>query len=365
VSKKSTLIIIAESIIIVVLIGFLLWRSGSNVSDESSTPSELLRYPKLGDAITPIDYSNNDYWLTRPDLAGQSHSAAKNDVDVFFVYPTSWRAEAGEYPIAEINNAEMRHWAEYYLTTRGSAFETAGTIYAPYYRQLDAAFGLSQASDMDRIEYFAGVPYTDIKASFEYYLENFNNGRPFILAGHSQGSAMCLLLLTDYLKDHPDVYKRMIAAYVIGIPMVQSIYDQYPHLRAAQSANDTGVIISYNTQAPVVDGVNPLSSPESVLINPISWRTDTDEIPASESKGSIIVSDDSTFVDAPQLADARIDPTRGVIICDVDREQFSSAAASRAYFPLGMFHENDIPLFYYDLRANAELRVQEYLAQQG
>jgi pimeloyl-ACP methyl ester carboxylesterase len=328
---------------------FALWRS--------EKPMEFkIGFPEIGDPILPTDYKDMDNWL-------EVQKAADKPVDVFFIYPTSWRAKPGEFPISGINNPEMRHWAKYYLDTRASAFETAGNVYAPYYRQLDASFAVSQQTTIMTSAYFAGVPYTDIRAAFDYYIKNFNGGRPFILAAHSQGSAMGLLLLLDYMKERPDVYKRMVAAYLIGAPIIQTIYDQFPHLKAAQRADDTGVIISYNTQAPVVDAPgNLLANPNSVLINPVSWRIDGEKIEADQSKGSVEANEDTNeLVDLGSIADAQLDQSLGAIITNVDREKFSSAAESRSYFPLGVFHENDIPLFYYDLRANAELRARTFL----
>jgi hypothetical protein len=67
------------------------------------------------------------------------------------------------------------------------------------------------------------APAPDVTAAFEYYLRHFNSGRPFILAGHSQGSAVLKYLMSGYMKSYPDVYQRMIAAYVVG----QSITPQY------------------------------------------------------------------------------------------------------------------------------------------
>jgi hypothetical protein len=327
---------------------FVLWR-------KASTEPVEIGYPKRGDRIAPADYADSNNWLA-------VEQNPEKPVDVFFIYPTSWRAKPGEFPIAGIDNGEMRHWAKYYLDTRASAFKTAGNIHAPFYRQLDAAFALSQHSATTASEYFSGVPYTDIKAAFVHYMKHFNGGRPFILASHSQGSAMSLLLLVDYMKEHPEVYRRMVAAYLIGIPVTRDIYRAYPWLKAAQGADDTGVIISYNTQSPTVDAPgNPLANENSVLINPVSWQTGDDEAPASQSKGSVAV-DEKTgeLTDLGSVAGARIDPARGVVITRVDRERFSSGKESRAYFPLGVLHENDIPLFYYDLRANAELRAKVF-----
>jgi hypothetical protein len=316
-----------------------------------------LRYPHHGDNIEPTDYSNPDNWLALG-------SDGTHDVDVFFLYPTSWRAAHGQYPISTIENSEMRHTAFYYLNTRASAFETAGNIYAPFYRQLDASFAVSQ-QPLDGLSLFGGVPFTDAAAAFDYYIKHYNKGKPFILASHSQGSFVTAAIIAFYLRDNPDVYERMIAAYLIGMPIPEGFYEFFPHIKPARSADDLGVVISYNTNSPVVDGQNPFVFPDSVLINPVTWVTDESYAPNGLSKGGIIVNDDGTFVDAPNLADAKIDKSKGTLVSNVDREQFSSPPASRAYFPLGVLHENDIPLYYYDLRANAENRVEKWFARAG
>ncbi|MFR2406214.1 MAG: DUF3089 domain-containing protein, partial [Eubacterium callanderi] len=118
------------------------------------------------------------------------------------------------------------------------------------------------------------------------YLEHENNGRPFILAGHSQGSNMLLYLLGEYMKAHPVVYRRMVAAYVIGYSVTGDYLAQNPHLRFAEAADDTGVIISYNTEAPGVTADNPVLLPGAKVINPISWTRDETLAPAEQSLGS-------------------------------------------------------------------------------
>jgi hypothetical protein len=63
------------------------------------------------------------------------------------------------------------------------------------------------------------------------------------------------------------------------------------------------------------------------------------------------------------MTDARYELSRGTIICTtVDREAFSSGPASRACFPVGVLHENDIPLYYFDLRHNAMERTRAFPA---
>jgi hypothetical protein len=312
--------------------------------------------PVGGDNIKPSDYSNPDNWLALP-----AKKSRKKKTDIFFIYPTSWRAD-GKYPVADIDNPEMRQWAQYYLKFRATAFETAGNIFAPYYRQLDALFADQTGSAQKAYTYFRGVPKTDIIAAFDFYIKNLNDGRPFILAGHSQGSVMIREILFDYMKNNPEVYKRMIAAYAVGVSMLKEDYEKNPHIKPAAGADDIGVVISYNTEAPVVDPPgNPLSVSGAVLINPVSWKTTDELAKKTENIGSLFVDEDNKTKKIKRLADAKINPSRGTVICStVEREKWSSAPESRAYFPLGVFHENDIPLYYYDLRKNAENRVKQY-----
>ncbi|MDR3256772.1 MAG: DUF3089 domain-containing protein [Endomicrobium sp.] len=341
--------------IIIFFIFFSLVTFIFNLQAVAYSNSTQFVVPSSGDEIQPSDYNNPNNWLALPgkkDLI--------RNVDIFFIYPTAWRAN-GQYPIAEIDNQEMRHWAKYYLKFRASAFNTAGNIFAPYYRQLDAFFAVQIGSPQKAYLYYQGIPKTDILAAFDYYIKNFNNNKPFILAGHSQGSIMIAEILSDYMKANPEVYKRMIAAYAIGIPLTKTWYLQNPHLKPAQGATDIGVVISYNTEAPVIDGKNPMSNPDTVTINPISWKITDEYVSKNNNLGSIYVDKNWKLRKSKHVADAKINFARGTIICStVDREKWSSQPASRAYFPLGVFHENDIPLYYYNLRKNAEDRVAEY-----
>ena len=76
-----------------------------------------------------------------------------------------------------------------------------------YYRQVGLeSFKMPLADFLEA----SRKPYQDVKDAFYYYLEHYNEGRPFILAGHSQGSAMLLELMRreSVSYTHLDVYKR-------------------------------------------------------------------------------------------------------------------------------------------------------------
>lgn len=312
---------------------------------------------KQAPAADVTDYSQAVHWLSIPVVS--------HDVDVFYLYPTAWQKVQDSDPnICDIDNPSMLAGSAAAFERSATAFETFANIYAPYYRQADAAYALTlPLPEHDAL--IAGIPTTDAVAAFDYYIKHYNDGRPFILAGHSQGSNVLINLLTGYLKDHPEVYQRMIAAYVIGYPVTAQTIAENPHLKFAEGPDDTGVIISYNTQAPdVAPGVNPvLSGLTGLVINPITWtRTET---PATTDEGlGSIMPDPATlkFGPVPQYADARVDIAHGVLIATTADEDVLYELTQHG-FPRGVYHSFDYPFYYFNIRANAQNRVDKYLGK--
>lgn len=306
-----------------------------------------------------IDYSVSKNWLFLP-------TSNVKDVDVFYVYPTAWFKEDPSEPnICAIDNRIMLIGSQGAFDRQATAFETVGNIYAPYYQQADAAYILSLAEE-ERWDFVNTIPAKDVTAAFDYYIKNYNNDKPFILVGHSQGAMMLQLLLRDYMARNPAVYKRMVSAYVIGYPITEKYMAANKHLKFAQGADDTGVIVSYNTQSPKIGaGENILVTDNTgLVINPINWKRDETPALASESLGSYMP-DDASFASSyskvENLADARIDLSQGVIVCSsVDDEKMHEL--SRGSFALGVYHSFDIPFYYYNLRENAERRANNFLS---
>lgn len=304
-----------------------------------------------------VDYSRPEHWLSLP-------AAATKGVDVFYLYPTAWqKTNASDPSICEIDNASMLYYSKNAYQRQATAFEPVGNIYAPYYRQVD----LTPPPEV-RTKLTAGIPTSDSVAAFDYYIQHYNNGRPFILAAHSQGSDVLVNLLAGYMKEHPALQERMIAAYVIGYSVTTSYLAANPHLKFAEGADDTGVIISYNTEAPdTVAGTNPVVLPGALAINPITWTRSETLAPASQNLGSIMVNPDGSPVRDAQgnilkvmnYADAQVDLARGVVICTTTDE--NKLAPGNATFGRGVYHSFDIPFYYFDIRQNAANRVEKYL----
>ncbi len=328
-------------------------NSGKSKSSSSSTSSS---------SKTP-DYSNKAHWLALP-----SSKAAKKKVDVFFLYPTSYIDTNPSAPmICAIDNPEMQSGAKAAFSRTVTAFAPLADIYAPYYRQANIrVLALSQSEQQSIV---GGRPTTDALAAFDYYVKHYNKGRAFILAGHSQGSNVMINLLAEYMKKNPKVYKRMVTAYLPGYSITPEYLKRNPELKFAQSGDDTGVIVSYNTEAPTIQGTNPVVLPGAMVINPITWTRTEMPATAAQNLGSIAVNPQTGYaaLDAqgnPQKvmneADAQINTSRGVLISSsVDP---STLDPGNNLVASGIYHNYDYPFYYFDIRANAENRINRYFS---
>ncbi|HNW72721.1 MAG TPA: DUF3089 domain-containing protein [Bacteroidales bacterium] len=303
-------------------------------------------------APVATDYSQATHWLSVP--------VTEKAVDIFYLYPTAWRkTNQDDLNICAVDDPQMLKGAASAYQRQATAFETVGNVYAPFYRQADANWALNLPQDQ-KDSVIGSIPTLDATAAFDFYLNHFNKGRPFILAGHSQGSNVLLFLLSGYLKQHPEVYSRMIAAYIIGNPVTQNYLTANPHLKFAMGPDDTGVIISYNTQSPAVPpgGNLVVSNLIGLVINPITWTRETTPATTSQGLGSFMPDSAGHFTKVPQYADARIDPTQGVLIC-------TTAVDSNLIlvFGPGVFHSYDYPFYYYNLQENALRRTNKFLGK--
>ena len=300
------------------------------------------------------DYSQTAHWLSvpAPDMA----------VDVFYLYPTCWqKIDSTDPNICDIDNPSMLAGATPAFERQAAAFETFANVYAPYYRQADAGYTLRLPEDQ-REELIGGIPTMDATAAFDYYIKHYNQNRPFILAGHSQGSNVLIHLLSGYLKENPEVYQRMVAAYVIGYPVTSAFLANNPHLKFSEGADDIGVIISYNTQAPsVIPPHNPVVSDiVGLVINPITWTRTETEATIAEGLGSIMPDPVTLkFEPVPQYADALVDIKNGVLICTSADSNGLNKYTS--YFGKGVYHSFDYPFYFFNIRVNARNRADKFL----
>ena len=309
------------------------------------------------------DYSNKEYWYKRPEIT--------KEADTFYIYATEYilgSFEEGAPDYATFDNEEMLEGVVVEYNCHATAFDDATNVFVPYYRQS----GLKYAGEIYKKTgnvnaAFLGMPYDDITAALDYYFENCNGGRPFIIAGHSQGSSMVLLLLSQYFKDHPDYLKRMVAAYVIGYSVTKEYLDANPHLKFVSGETDTGVIVAWNTEGPKnveINAHNIVVLPNTRSINPLNWKLDETYAPASENLGSLIQNEETGEAEIGDIgADAQINLARGVVVTHAKVEPMPEEAAKIAaeFFGPDGRHDNDYTYFYNNIKDNVAKRVAAYL----
>lgn len=334
------------------LLGLLLL--GGCGSQGQPASKEAVDYP-FGELVgTAVDYESADNWLSLPE--------GDKAVDTFYIYPTVFGdTENGPADTFPIDDQNMRAGAQRYYEEQATVFEESTNVYAPYYRQ--TLLDTFAKQPLDKIEEFQSQEQrTDLYAALDYYFEHYNNGKPFILAGHSQGSIMTRIILKDYMQAHPDRYARMIAAYAIGYSVTESDLEQYPHLKFAEGADDTGVIVSWNTEGPD-NGESTLVLDGAIAINPINWKRDETYAAASENLGSRLRGDDGSFtVTVPGVADAQVDTARGAVICTNTEIPYLTANGT-PIFGGKSFHTMDYDFYYENIRENVATRINAWFVE--
>ncbi|MDR0982256.1 MAG: DUF3089 domain-containing protein [Culturomica sp.] len=289
------------------------------------------------------DYSIKKNWLNAPENAEQA-------VDVFYVYPTVIETNV---KYCGMDDTVMTKEAIKLYDAYKDIFETCN-FYAPFYHQLSIDYISKQKTTKAVEAAIDEIPARDCKAAFEYYLTHFNNNRPIIFAGHSQGSMILKQLLLWVKDEHPEVFDRTIAAYLIGFAVNQEYLDKV-ELPFAEGRNDLGVVISYNTEAPEADP-SPFTMnlyKDCMVINPINWKRDETPAPKEESLGSRLRPEDEPTGDQPHFASAVCNLTRGTVVTD-------APVSSGTFWPKGCLHHFDFDLFYYDLKQNVADRIDAY-----
>lgn len=211
---------------------------------------------------------------------------------------------------------------------------SGGTLnyYSPYYRQMI----MDCYEDKQKQEKYGAIASQDIQTAFRHYMATENKGRPFILAGFSQGGQM----IVELLRSMPDsVYRRMVAAYVLGWYITEEdIEASGGHLVPARGADDIGVTICYNS---VKDpsSASFVSEGNVVAINPVNWRTDTT---SAQFNDSLTV---------------HLDPETKLLLVDGYKQ---TNHAFLPWFDGGNYHTFEIRWYTENLRENMQERLSHF-----
>ena len=170
-------------------------------------------------APAPVDYAKASSWTALPTTRDEADGTPagvrgidqrRAPADVFFIYPTVLMSRTGLQ--ADPRDAALNTRIDTTtIRAQASVFNGCCAIYAPRYRQMTLGGYIKWSDNSVKATELA---YGDIARAFRQFLAS-NKGRPFILAGHSQGSRLGRLLIEREIAGKP-VARRMVAAYLIG-----------------------------------------------------------------------------------------------------------------------------------------------------
>ncbi len=315
------------------------------------------------------DYADLFYWAASPHKRDMSDSipigvkdeVRTQDADMFFIHPTTyigtdenilnedfnrmewldelsslaWNADLTDSTIN--NRTDTRT-----ILNQATAFNGNCRIFAPRYRQANIkAFIIPEsASSQEAFE----LAYDDIKNAFEYYLNHENNGRPVIIASHSQGTLHAIRLLQEFFDEKP-LQSLLVCAYLIGhhIPV-----DVFKHIPMSVTPDAVGGFVGWRSyQKGEITPNIKLENGNSLCINPLTWSDSTKEASVNPSSGMLF---NSIIIKSEQLK-AQIEPSSKILWVTLPSMKNTSMKRAKN------LHIFDYNLFWMDIRNNVKVRI--------
>ena len=172
-------------------------------------------------------------------------------IDCFYLYPTQ-----SEQPGPNANldkDPPIRR----VVVQQARMFSSVCDVYAPMYRQV------TNNGDQSSLNESVEIAYRSARAGFKDYLRNYNDGRGFILLGHSQGSAHVARLIEEMVDKRPGLRKRFVGAIApganISVPIGKDVGGLFDHVPACSEVGQYGCVIAYSTFNDVPGPAAPFS----------------------------------------------------------------------------------------------------------
>ena len=307
------------------------------------------------------DYSIPESWAALPERLDSADLLPsqdlkdiqlESDIDVFFLHPTTYTGRKGQkYWNASVEDSTLNlRTDKTTIKYQASIFNGVGRVYAPRYRQahLESFYTRKEEANAEKALELA---FLDVVTAFEYYMNEYNQGRPFIIAAHSQGALHAARLVREVI-EMSETYDQMVAAYLVGLPVKKDYFKRLPPCETPEQTN------CYCTWRTVKDGYYPKKfyEPDAGIIvtNPLVWSIrDSSRVSSDKNLGAVM----KKFYKGPQpgLVDARIDD--GLLMVTNPKLPFPASIFLRNY------HIMDLNFYYMNVRRNAQLRAEAYFRE--
>jgi len=313
--------------------------------DPSKTPEQPNYSTVMSWAALPCTKDAADTFAGKGKLKDEQMNAT---ADVFFIHPTSFTKKPKGVNLwnGDIHDEELNRMTdEGSIRYQASVFNGSGKIYAPRYRQ--AHYYSYFTTDTASAKKAFDLAYQDVKNAFEYYLKNYNKGRPIIIAAHSQGTTHAITLIKDFFDGKP-LSNHLVCAYIVGMPVYDTLFQ---NIKPCENANQTGCYCTWRTFAV---GYYPKDYVETaklaVCTNPLTWSINNTYAEAKLNKGGILREMDKII---PKLCDAQV----GDGVLRINKPHFKGSRL----FNIKNYHIVDYNLFFVNIRENVANRTKIFM----
>lgn len=279
---------------------------------------------------------------------------AEKEADLFLICPTVDMGNEGNLQMSLEDETVKSNFVGALNMERG-IYEENTRMFAPFYRQVSLpVYAMNPTEQEERLT----EAYGDVREAFKYYLEHFNEGRPIVLAGFSQGADMAIRLMKDFFADEA-LRQQLVAVYAIGWRLTEEETREYPWLHIAAGGRDTGGIITYNSEKfGVEESIIIPRGVKTLAINPLNWVSSSEPADRELNLGACFTDYSGEInEEIPALTGAYIDENRGsLVVTDIPVDRFPQYITGD-----GSFHIYDYMFFYRNLQQNVADRIEAYL----
>lgn len=315
------------------------------------------------------DYASLSSWSALPDRDDPADRAPTGSpavdqraapADVFYVHPTSYVGARWNAPTTDASlNAATDRVA---TGIQASAFNACCAVYAPRYRQANGTAFYRPSLDGDRA---IDLAYGDVRRAFDAFNARRGPGRPFIVAGHSQGSVLAERLLYEAVSGTP-LRELLVAAYLPGGGITTAgLRERAADLAPCRAVDDLRCVAAWDARGPSFSptrfDLRRADARERLCTNPLTWADDGAPAPAALNLGAVFLETDD-HAPRPAFADARC--VRGTLVISRALEaprDLPSRVLDRV-MGAGNYHPIEYQIFFMNLRRNAAARVAALLA---
>jgi hypothetical protein len=302
-----------------------------------------------------LDYTNLESWamhpaipLRNPDMRTNRYAFKSQSADkpaVFYIYPTFYD-KGKTWGVDPRDPLHQKEVIEKALPNQAGVFSQSADVYVPYYRQMRIDGYYARTSEQEYAAKCAfDTAYQDVKRAYRIFLQTIPVDAPIVISSHSQGTNHAERLLKEIILPDPSQQKRLMVAYLIGMPIQKNALS--PYCLPCKEAADLGCFLSWRTFG---KNYYPDVADDSIACtNPITWSSSIRRNSVELHQG--ILFGTGTIKNPKSLS---VEISRGTL------QVRELAMPWSVFYRWKNYHIGDYNLYWLNIQSNFELRCTSW-----